>query len=232
MGDDPSQEMAAEGDDDGEDPERFLRFHQLASARKVDLASRGLPVPNTQIEDLFQQAEEMDVKSEAWPSWLREQLASPREGEPCSHPLIDMTRRMRDAMHGDADVNVYRLIKLVRAFIVIIERLGRFASISITEAVSNVGKIEDGIAAASETGRGGSLIALLRSEVNAGMHGKGGILQDPSAAMGVLWIARFLMFWQEICHLRSQPLPPSGESIPLALTIDGAYKHLLLPYHG
>ena len=52
--------------------------------------------------------------------------------------------------------------------------------------------------------------------------GKGGMIKDPSAAMGVLWIARFIQFWQEICILRAAPAPPSGEYIPLKLTIDGA----------
>ena len=38
-------------------------------------------------------------------------------------------------------------------------------------------------------------------------HGKGGLLQDPSAAMGVLWIARFIAFWEEVCA-RAAHKPP------------------------
>jgi hypothetical protein len=30
------------------------------------------------------------------------------------------------------------------------------------------------------------------------MHAKGGVLKDPSAAMGVLWIGRFVAFWEEV----------------------------------
>lgn len=232
----PEDRKVAEGSapasDTIDDPELYLEFHRVASARKLDLAMRGCPVPNLQIDELFQKVEEQSLKHEQWPAFVREQYPSPREGEPSQHPLVDMTAKMQAALYGEDDIDVYRLAKCVKAFIVIVEKLGRFASISIAEAKSNTQKLEDGIALASASAKGGSLVALLRSEVSAGMHGKGGMIKDPSAAMGVLWIARFIQFWQEICILRAAPAPPSGEYIPLKLTIDGAYKHLLLPYHG
>ena len=169
---------------------------------------RGCPVPNLQIDELFQKVEEQSLKHEQWPAFVREQYPSPREGEPSQHPLVDMTAKMQAALYGEDDVDVYRLAKCVKAFIVIVEKLGRFASISIAEAKSNTQKLEDGIALASASAKGGSLVALLRSEVSAGMHGKGGMIKDPSAAMGVLWIARFIQFWQEICILRAAPHHP------------------------
>ena len=32
--------------------------------------------------------------------------------------------------------------------------------------------------------------------------------------------------------MRAQPAPPDGSILSLQMTIDGAYKHTLLPYHG
>ena len=37
--------------------------------------------------------------------------------------------------------------------------------------------------------------------------------------------------WQ-ICLMRAQPPPPDGSEISLHFTIEGAYRHVLLPYHG
>ena len=41
------------------DEAKFLEFHALASQRKMDLAMRGLPVPNFSIDELFEEAEKV-----------------------------------------------------------------------------------------------------------------------------------------------------------------------------
>ena len=216
------------------DQELFLQFHQLATARKMDLAMRGLPVPNVMVDEMFDAAQQQGITSDGWNAFVRSQFPSPRSEESsaeasAAHPLRDISKLLREAIHGD-DVDVPSLIELIRQFIVIIENLGAFASISVTEAKSNLHKIETGLKAAA--GRGSSLLGLLKSEKQSGMHGAGGILADPSAAMGVLWIGRFLKFWQEVCILQAQPPPPDGGAIVLRSTIERVYEHTLLPYHG
>ena len=95
------------------------------------------------------------------------------------------------------------------------------------QARGNLDKILGGLRA---TGcQGSSLLALLRSEAAAGMHGAGGVLADPSAAMGVLWISRFVSFWEQICLMRLQPPPPNGCTPTLTQTISDAYQQQLLP---
>ena len=32
--------------------------------------------------------------------------------------------------------------------------------------------------------------------------------------------------------MRAQPPPPDGTAVSLRVTLDGAYRHILLPYHG
>ena len=36
----------------------------------------------------------------------------------------------------------------------------------------------------------------------------------------------------QICLMRAQPPPPDGSLVTLRTTIEGAYQHTLLPYHG
>ena len=36
---------------------------------------------------------------------------------------------------------------------------------------------------------------MLDEEVSSGMHSPGGVLADPSAAIGLLWARRGLAFW-------------------------------------
>ena len=43
--------------------------------------------------------------------------------------------------------------------------------------------------------RSRSMRALLEAETASGMHQPGGLLTDPSAAMGLLWARRGLAFW-------------------------------------
>ena len=53
--------------------EIFLAFHKLASQRKMDLAMRGLDVPNLSIDEMFEEAERQNVQSVGWGAFLRQQ---------------------------------------------------------------------------------------------------------------------------------------------------------------
>ena len=219
----------------------FLQFHALASQRKMDLAMRGLDVPNLSIDELFEQAEKTKLPAAAWDGFLRQQLPSPRSDAPAYAEQPGAApadgRRLRkvasvfsECCHGEDDVDVHALVEAGRAFVAMLEGVGGFAALSVQEASNNLSKITAGMAAVGA--RGGSMLSILRAEVQSGIHGAGGLLKDPSAAMGVLWICRFLTFWEEVCLMRAQPPPPDGEVVSLRMTIDGAYKHTLLPYHG
>jgi hypothetical protein len=78
-----------------------------------------------------------------------------------------------------------------------IEGLGPFGVGVCAQCRGNMEKVEGGLQATKC--QGSSLLAVLRSEAAAGIHGKGGVLQDPSAAIGVLWIGRFVAFWEQVC---------------------------------
>ena len=221
--------------------EIFLAFHKLASQRKMDLAMRGLDVPNLSIDEMFEEAERQNVQSVGWGAFLRQLLPSPRSEVPADAAQPGAApadaRRLRkiasvfsECCHGEEDVDVHALVEAGRAFVGMLESVGGFAALSIQEAANNLSKITAGMQAVGA--RGGSLLSILRAEVQSGIHGAGGLLKDPSAAMGVLWICRFLTFWEEVCLMRAQPPPPDGEVVSLRKTIEGAYKHTLLPYHG
>ena len=40
-----------------------------------------------------------------------------------------------------------------------------------------------------------SMHTMLQEECNSGMHAPGGMIADPSAAIGLLWARRGLLFW-------------------------------------
>lgn len=186
--------------------EKFLAFHALASQRKMDLAMRGLDVPNFSIDDLFEESERTRLPPPAWDGFLRQRLPSPR-ADPSVCAALNAAadnRRLRHiagllagCSHGDDDVDIDLYLDACYAFVRLLEDLGTFAALSVQEATNNLRKIaesSDGVRA-----RGSSLLALLSAEARAGVHGPGGLLKDPSAAMGVLWIARYLAFWEEVC---------------------------------
>ena len=50
--------------------------------------------------------------------------------------------------------------------------------------------------------------------------------------MGVLWLCRFLSFWEELCLLRAQPPTPGGETQSFKDAVEAAYAKTLLPFHG
>ena len=57
--------------------ETFLRFHRLATNRKIDLAMRGLPVPNFLVDDLYEQAQVQGIGEDCWIDYIYAQLPDP-----------------------------------------------------------------------------------------------------------------------------------------------------------
>ena len=213
----------------------FMRFHQKAQARKMDLAMRGLDCPNVLIDELYERAEAGGVAEATWPRFLLEQIPSPRgEEEPEPRTLQRIAQCFLDSLLGGSDVHVQRFVFACKNFAGVIAELGPFAAVSVREANVNLGKIEDAQRAAAAQGApANSLEALLKHESASGMHGAGGVLQDPSAAMGILWVARLLAFWEEVVVLRTVPPPADAPAdAEFRETIMAAYKSTLLPYHG
>ena len=74
-----------------------------------------------------------------------------------------------------------------------LEKAGPFTMLSIRETASNIAKMESTYLL--DPGRFRSMIVMLQEECSSGMHAPGGLLADPSAAIGLLWARRGLLFW-------------------------------------
>jgi len=59
-----------------QEEKRYIEFHELATQRKLNLASRGFEVQNIFIDDLYEEA--ADVPQADWHEFIRLQLPSPR----------------------------------------------------------------------------------------------------------------------------------------------------------
>mmetsp|Transcript_52351 Transcript_52351/g.135679 ORF Transcript_52351/g.135679 Transcript_52351/m.135679 type:complete len:804 (+) Transcript_52351:124-2535(+) len=64
-----------------EEERRYVKFHEVATARKLTLASRGYEVMNTFIDELYDAANNATVPEKEWGEFLRIQLPSPRSAE-------------------------------------------------------------------------------------------------------------------------------------------------------
>lgn len=95
---------------------------------------------------------------------------------------------------GAADVDVALFIAACEHLACkVLPLIGPFTLLSIREVHSNMKKIEHSFELAPLRYR--SMRELLDAETAAGMHQPGGLIVDPSAAMGLLWARRGLQFW-------------------------------------
>ena len=62
-----------------EEAKRYVRFHELAMARKLALASRGYEIENVFIDELYDEANKEGVDVEQWHEFLRAELPSPTQ---------------------------------------------------------------------------------------------------------------------------------------------------------
>ena len=101
-----------------------------------------------------------------------------------------------DSLLGHGDVDVNKFITACRHFATVLEKAGPFTMLSIRETHSNIAKIENTYLLDPDRFR--SMMAMLEEECTSGMHGRGASVQalaDPSAAIGLLWARRGLLFW-------------------------------------
>lgn len=155
--------------------EPFLAFHGVASARKMSLAMRGLPVNNFMVDALWEQAEAAGVErsAPAWEAWLAEQCPSPRDNS--KRPLRAFAELALDARLGDADCSVRKTLGAVRFFVSFCDEVGLFAAASVKEATTNTAKIDAAFKAlqaqSADVAALDSLDALLKTEAASGVHG-------------------------------------------------------------
>ena len=75
----------------------------------------------------------------------------------------------------------------------VLGQMGNFTLIIVREIHANMDKVKHTYQLNPDKYR--SMQALLEAECSSDMHQPGGVLSDPSAAMGLLWARRGLMFW-------------------------------------
>mmetsp|Transcript_15825 Transcript_15825/g.52176 ORF Transcript_15825/g.52176 Transcript_15825/m.52176 type:complete len:348 (-) Transcript_15825:169-1212(-) len=184
---------------------------------------------------------------------------SPRgEGEPNmladARPLRISAGHFGKCLSGDADVDVALFIAACQNYCKVLALIGPFTLLSTREVISNMKKIEHSFELAPVRYR--SMRELLEAEVAAGMHQPGGVLVDPSAAVGLLWARRGLTFWvhifRELSRIgrqrqsgRISPAEgptPSGRSTPrggsptgdvsLKELVERGYAATLQPFNG
>ena len=101
-------------------------------------------------------------------------------------------KAMQQCLHGRSDLELRRFLLAMRPMIRSLEVLGGWTYIAVRELRANVSKIESSPALLElPDSVEPTLAAVLAAEGSAGLHGVG-VVADESAAMGLLWICRFL----------------------------------------
>ena len=115
---------------------------------------------------------------------------------------------------------------LLRACNTFVETMRKTGQHSVARDLEhNVQKFEN-LYKKAPVGRRQSLLALLEFEREGGIHGPGGILMDPSAAVGLLWIRRSISFQAKMYR---GVLDEKRDATNAALD---AYRTEVQPYHG
>ena len=136
--------------------------------------------------------------------------------------FADSAREFAACLEGDDDIDLVQYAAATRQYLEILKLFGKFTAVSIGEVESNLKKVER-----AAGGRFRTMKALLRDEVERGIHGANAKLKDESAAMGLLWVRRGLGFWAELFELPDAEL---GRSLKAAVL--KAYEPTVAPFHG
>jgi hypothetical protein len=126
--------------------------------------------------------------------------------------------------HGHrSDIDTLHLLRACRKFESLMKDIGEQQVAKDME-----GNIEKVLALYQQTPphRRRTISALLEYEKAMGIHGPHGILKDPSAAVGILWIRRSLSFQSRMYKALLEPgMDPKDATMT-------AYQSELQPYHG
>ena len=124
--------------------------------------------------------------------------------------VYDSAQRFAECLLDDADIDVNQFLRACRHYTRVLEKIGPFTMLSVRETHSNLSKIETTYLL--DPVRFRSMVTMLEEEVSSAMHSPGGVLADPSAAIGLLWARRGLSFWISLfrphverhCELKKQ----------------------------
>ena len=137
--------------------------------------------------------------------------------------LDEVLRAFRSVLNG-SEVDTAQLIKACRAHLVLMKSGGAALRVVAKDMEANLNKAEALFNKLPKEGK--HLASLLQTERESGIH-DGNILQEASAAMGLLWIRRSLAFQLD---LYSSLVTANGPHPKAAAS--GAYQKHLSPYHG
>lgn len=147
-------------------------------------------------------------------------------------PLRQSAAAFSESCSGN-DINVPKFIRAAKAYCDLVARFGHFSGPSAAEVRRCIVKLEDAARSLANSASGGrrglkrnSMRAILQAEVATGMHGRGGAIADPSAAMGLLWTRRGLAFWLDVFQQHAK------KSGGLRAQMSAAYERTLAPFHG
>ena len=143
-------------------------------------------------------------------------------------PLRRSAAAFNECRQG-SDIDLPRFLRAAKQYCELAAQFGRFAVPSASEVRRCIEKIEQ--AAHKLEGSGSrthykTMRALLQAEVALGLHKPGGQLEDPSAAMGLLWTRRGLAFWMEVFQMQVK------QSASLKEQMGKAYDRTLSNFHG
>ena len=170
------------------------------------------------------------VSSPARTKWHDASLALPEQRECQSKlklkrtKLDDVCTTFSACLNGD-EIDTARLIEACKAHLVFMKTSGgNSLRLVAKDLESNILKAEKQFKRAPEQGR--TLSSLLQSEREAGIH-KGSMLNEHSAAMGLLWIRRSLAFQLELYASLIDQDGPHPRDAAYA-----AYTKTLSQFHG
>ena len=117
----------------------------------------------------------------------------------------------------------------------VLTRMGNFTLIIVREIHANMDKVKHTYQLNPD--KHNSMHALLEAECSSDMHQSGGVLSDPSAAMGLLWARRGLLFWiflfrKELEKGSRPPTPSNVLNEPSSNYAIAAYEESLGPFNG
>ena len=124
------------------------------------------------------------------------------------------------------DVKLRPFASAIQPFVAALEVLGPWTHFAARETKVNLAKIENSAAVAELIASGErepTLHAVLQKEVAANIHPPGS-LADESAAMGCVWLLRFLSMF---CFMWNEPRPRSFKE-----AVDNGYKVHIMEYHN
>jgi len=168
--------------------------------------------------------------------------------KPSDRELRRSVEKFQECFLGEDDVDVERFMAACRHFgDKVLQPMGSFTLLTVREIHANMDKIKHTYQL--DPGKHRSLRSLLEAEVEERMHKPGPEptceLQDPSAAMGVMWARRGLVFWEALFRphcLAGEDLrtPDSRPRTPTSDDMVGtgssgamaAYEEALAPFNG